>query len=349
MQLEERHRITQRVTLTGAAVNCLLASLQITFGLLGKSQALLADGIHTLSDLSSDFILLYASSRSSEAADEEHPYGHGRIETLASMLLGAILGMVGIGIGMRGVDSLLSPAAPNPEAITIVFACLAIVCKEGWEAPLYWQILDGVWHAMTLSGMRPVDLHAPVSHISFYEADAYARWCGKRLPTEAEWEHAHAIAGDEKGNLSTDRYYRPLAAQDGSAALKQMIGDVWEWTASPYAPYPGFAPLSGAVAEYNGKFMINQMVLKGGSCATPNSSRSPDSPASLWPRCPALPFVAGPTSRRLLIGAASSCLLTASRFYPVTAPSDASCPMHIHFGLPKRKAQRAIERTFVRG
>ena len=151
----------------------------------------------------------------------------------------------------------------------------AIVCKEGWEAPLYWQNLEGAWQTMTLSGMRPVDLHAPVSHISFYEADAYARWRGKRLPTEAEWEHAHAIAGDEKGNLCAGRYYRPLAAQDGSAPLKQMIGDVWEWTASPYAPYPGFAPLSGAVAEYNGKFMINQMVLKGGSCATPKNHIRP--------------------------------------------------------------------------
>ena len=131
MELEERHRITQRVTLTGAAVNCVLASLQIVFGLLGKSQALLADGIHTLSDLSTDFIVLYASRRSSKAADKDHPYGHGRIETLASMLLGAILGMVGIGIGIRGVESVISPATSNPEAITIVFAGLAIVAKEG--------------------------------------------------------------------------------------------------------------------------------------------------------------------------------------------------------------------------
>ena len=131
MQAEERHRITQRVTLTGAAVNCVLASLQIVFGLLGKSQALLADGIHTLSDLSTDFIVLYASSRSSMAADKDHPYGHGRIETLASMLLGAILGMVGIGIGIRGVESILTPSVTSPEAITIVFACLAIIAKEG--------------------------------------------------------------------------------------------------------------------------------------------------------------------------------------------------------------------------
>jgi cation diffusion facilitator family transporter len=130
MDLKERHRITQRVTLTGAAVNCGLASLQIIFGLLGKSQALLADGIHTLSDLSTDFIVLYASSRSSKAADKDHPYGHGRIETLASMVLGAILGMVGIGIGIRGVESVLSPSTTNPEAITIVFAGLAIVAKE---------------------------------------------------------------------------------------------------------------------------------------------------------------------------------------------------------------------------
>jgi len=131
MESAERHRITQRVTLTGAAVNCVLASLQIVFGLLGKSQALLADGIHTLSDLSTDFIVLYASKRSSKAADTDHPYGHGRIETLASMLLGAILGMVGIGIGIRGVETIFNPQAFNPEAITIVFAGIAIVAKEG--------------------------------------------------------------------------------------------------------------------------------------------------------------------------------------------------------------------------
>jgi cation diffusion facilitator family transporter len=131
MEVEQRHRITQRVTLVGAAVNCVLATLQISFGLLGKSQALLADGFHTLSDLSTDFIVLYASRRASVAADEDHPYGHGRIETLASLLLGAMLIMVGVGIGMRGVDAILDPAPENPALITILFAFLAIVAKEG--------------------------------------------------------------------------------------------------------------------------------------------------------------------------------------------------------------------------
>lgn len=126
----QRKHTTQRVTLVGAAINCVLAALQITFGLLGRSQALLADGLHTLSDLSTDFIVLYASGRASKEADEDHPYGHGRIETLASMLLGVILSGVGIGIGVRGVDSVFNPA-PGPEAITIFFACLAIVAKEG--------------------------------------------------------------------------------------------------------------------------------------------------------------------------------------------------------------------------
>lgn len=126
-----RYNRTQRVTLVGAAVNCGLASLQICFGVLGKSQALVADGIHTLSDLFSDFIVLYASRRSSKAADKDHPYGHGRIETLASMLLGAILGMVGIGIGIRGVETIFSQQSTNPEVITVAFAALAIVAKEG--------------------------------------------------------------------------------------------------------------------------------------------------------------------------------------------------------------------------
>ncbi len=130
MEAKQRHKTTQRATLVGAAVNCGLAALQISFGLLGKSQALLADGMHTISDLSTDFIVLYASKRAAKEADEDHPYGHGRIETLASMLLGAILAAVGIGIGLRGVESILSPSPIDPEPITIFFALLAIVAKE---------------------------------------------------------------------------------------------------------------------------------------------------------------------------------------------------------------------------
>lgn len=127
---EARNRATQRVTLVGAGVNCGLALLQIVFGLLGKSQALFADGLHTLSDLSTDFIVLYASRRASKKADKGHPYGHGRIETLASMLLGAILFVVGVGIGLRGVESIVTPTGVNPEWLTVAFAGLAIVAKE---------------------------------------------------------------------------------------------------------------------------------------------------------------------------------------------------------------------------
>jgi len=130
MEIKQRHRITRRVTLTGAAVNCVLAALQIIFGLLGKSQALLADGFHTLSDLSTDFIVLYASRRAAKEADEDHPYGHGRIETLASLLLGGILVMVGVGIGLRGIETILDPIPVDPEAITVVFALLAVAAKE---------------------------------------------------------------------------------------------------------------------------------------------------------------------------------------------------------------------------
>lgn len=115
-------------------------------------------------------------------------------------------------------------------------------CALGWQAPLYWERIEGRWHTMTLEGMKPLDEHEPVCHISYYEADAYARWRGFRLPTEAEWEAA-------------------------SAQFK--FGDVWEWTLSSYLPYPGYRPFQGAFAEYNGKFMCNQMVLRGGSRATP--------------------------------------------------------------------------------
>lgn len=130
MEISQRYQITKKVTLVGALVNAFLASAQVVFGLIGQSQALLADGIHTLSDLSSDFVVLYASSRSSIAADENHPYGHGRIETLASLLLGLILVGVGISLGIRGINSIFTPDRPDPEVITIFFAGLAIVSKE---------------------------------------------------------------------------------------------------------------------------------------------------------------------------------------------------------------------------
>ena len=140
---------------------------------------------------------------------------------------------------------------------------------DGWQAPLYWRCLDGAWHAMTLAGLQPVDGAAPVSHVNYYEADAYARWAGHRLPTEAEWEIA-ATALPVVGNTLGAQLFRPVASPAAGEGLQQMFGDVWEWTQSPYGAYPGFRPPAGAVGEYNGKFMCNQMVLRGGSCVTPD-------------------------------------------------------------------------------
>jgi dimethylhistidine N-methyltransferase len=142
------------------------------------------------------------------------------------------------------------------------------VQREGWHAPLYWRIVDGVWHAMTLAGLHPVDMNAPVAHVSYYEAEAFARWKDARLPTEAEWERAAAGIGPH-GNLASCGYLRPLPAASANGP-QQMFGDVWEWTGSAYLPYPRYRPAQGAVGEYNGKFMLNQMVLRGGSCATPD-------------------------------------------------------------------------------
>jgi len=143
----------------------------------------------------------------------------------------------------------------------------ATVQQQGWTAPLYWR-QDGGWTLFTLAGRRPLDPAEPVVHVSFFEADAFARWSGKRLPREAEWE----VAALERevalaGNLLDREVYHPAPAS--GVGLLQMIGDTWEWTASPYMAYPGYRPLAGAVGEYNGKFMSGQMVLRGGAAVTP--------------------------------------------------------------------------------
>jgi ergothioneine biosynthesis protein EgtB len=138
----------------------------------------------------------------------------------------------------------------------------AAVNERQWRRPLYWS--EDLESEFTLAGLRDLDPHAPVCHVSYYEADAFARWAGARLPTEFEWETA---ARDEPcdGNLMESGYRHPAPAAPGTA---QYFGDVWEWTSSAYAPYPGFAPLAGALGEYNGKFMCNQMTVRGGSCVT---------------------------------------------------------------------------------
>jgi ergothioneine biosynthesis protein EgtB len=137
----------------------------------------------------------------------------------------------------------------------------AVVQKEGWNGPLYWG--EDMTSEFTLGGRREIVDAAPVCHISWYEADAFARWTGARLPTEAEWE-SFATTQPPTGNFLDQGFVQPAPAT-GS----QVFGDVWEWTGSAYLPYPGYKPLRGALGEYNGKFMINQMVLKGGACVTP--------------------------------------------------------------------------------
>ncbi|HZZ96099.1 MAG TPA: ergothioneine biosynthesis protein EgtB [Jatrophihabitantaceae bacterium] len=139
----------------------------------------------------------------------------------------------------------------------------ANINTEGWRAPGYWRDDDGTWTTFTLSGRRPVVAAEPVVHVSFYEADAFARWAGARLPTEFEWEAAASARSHGRGQLlDPDRCHPGIATT-------AMIGDVWEWTASAYLPYPGFAPANGAVGEYNGKFMSDQHVLRGASAVTP--------------------------------------------------------------------------------
>jgi len=152
----------------------------------------------------------------------------------------------------------------------------AKVSADTWRAPFYWQELDGVWFEHTLHGTFPVNPGLPVSHVSFYEAEAFATWAGKRLPSEAEWEHAVVLDGATTADadladadLADSETFHPRAAGPSTGLLRQAYGDCWEWTSSAYHPYPGFHPAPGAIGEYNGKFMSNQMVLRGGSALTP--------------------------------------------------------------------------------
>ena len=145
------------------------------------------------------------------------------------------------------------------------------VRRQGWEAPAYWLRTGDRRTVFTLAGLRDLRLDEPVCHVSYYEADAYARWKGVRLPTEAEWEVA-ASSAEARGNFVEDGFFHPVPAEETPATgPAQMLGNVWEWTQSPYAAYPGYRPPEGALGEYNGKFMCNQFVLRGGSCATPRS------------------------------------------------------------------------------
>ena len=145
----------------------------------------------------------------------------------------------------------------------------AAIRDRRWEAPLYWERADGGWTEFTLAGSHPLDLDAPVCHVSYYEADAFARWAGHRLPTESEWEIA-ASTRPVAGSFVESRAFHPTRTDD-VADLGQLYGEAWQWTQSAYVAYPGYAPASGAIGEYNGKWMCDQWVLRGASCATPRS------------------------------------------------------------------------------
>jgi ergothioneine biosynthesis protein EgtB len=153
----------------------------------------------------------------------------------------------------------------------------ATAAQSGWTAPLYWSQRDGVWHTMTMGGLRTLDVSEPVAHVSFFAADAYARWAGARLPTEQEWEHAATSSGaTTDGTFLEDDALHPIGTGvDQHSGLRHLFGEVWEWTSSPYRPYPGYRPPKGAIGEYNGKFMNGQYVLRGGSCATPRAHIRP--------------------------------------------------------------------------
>jgi len=142
------------------------------------------------------------------------------------------------------------------------------VNEQRWQAPLYWEKRDGKWWNFTLSGFRPVDESEPVTHLSYFEADAFANWSGARLPTEFEWERAAQDLSWDGNFVESERFHPQGATPSAGGSLQQMFGDVWEWTRSSYSPYPGYHAEPGALGEYNGKFMCNQYVLRGGSCAT---------------------------------------------------------------------------------